>query len=118
MTQRLAAVALALILLACTEPAGRAGKPGAGTLTLDRASGAERKWEPFASLTPARRTRSVLRFAHTGEVAADMLRDAGFADVRIEPKDASRAFIREWAPGRRVEDYVVSASIEAVKPSV
>lgn len=48
----------------------------------------------------------------------DMLRDAGFADVRIEPKDASRAFIREWAPGRRVEDYVVSASIEAVKPSV
>ena len=45
-----------------------------------------------------------------------LLRDAGFTAVRIAPKDASREFIRDWAPGRRVEDYVVSASIEAVKP--
>jgi len=44
------------------------------------------------------------------------IRDAGFVDVRIEPKDESREFIRDWAPGRRVEDYVVSATIEAVKP--
>lgn len=46
-----------------------------------------------------------------------MLAAAGFTDIRIEPKDASRAFIRDWAPGRGVEDYVVSATIEAVKPS-
>lgn len=45
-----------------------------------------------------------------------MLREAGFQAIRIQPKDASREFIRDWAPGRRVEDYVVSASIEAVKP--
>lgn len=45
-----------------------------------------------------------------------MLAEAGFADVRIEPKDASRAFIRDWAPGRQVEDYVVSAQIQAIKP--
>jgi SAM-dependent methyltransferase len=45
-----------------------------------------------------------------------LLRNAGFVDIRIEPKDASREFIRDWAPGRQVEDYVVSASIEAVKP--
>ena len=45
------------------------------------------------------------------------LREAGFRDIRIQPKDASREFIREWAPGRRAEDYVVSATIEAVKPS-
>lgn len=43
--------------------------------------------------------------------------DAGFTDIRIEPKDASREFIRDWAPGRSVEDYVQSASIEAVRPA-
>jgi SAM-dependent methyltransferase len=46
-----------------------------------------------------------------------MMRDAGFVDVRIAPKDESREFIRDWAPGRGVEDYVVSATIEAVKPA-
>lgn len=44
-----------------------------------------------------------------------MLREAGFSSVRIRPKDESRAFIREWAPGMNVEDFVVSATIEAVK---
>lgn len=41
---------------------------------------------------------------------------AGFVDIRIAPKDASREYIRHWAPGRGVEDYIASASIEAVKP--
>lgn len=45
-----------------------------------------------------------------------MLRDAGFSDIRIAPKDTSRSFIREWLPGSRIEDYLVSATIEAVKP--
>jgi hypothetical protein len=45
-----------------------------------------------------------------------MIRDAGFMDVRIEPKDDSKAFIRDWAPEHNVADYVVSASIEGVKP--
>jgi arsenite methyltransferase len=45
-----------------------------------------------------------------------MLKEAGFTDIRIEPKDESREFIREWAPGMKVEDFVVSATIEAVKP--
>lgn len=42
--------------------------------------------------------------------------DAGFTEIRIAPKDSSREFIRDWAPGRGVEDYVASATIEAVKP--
>ena len=46
----------------------------------------------------------------------DMLRKAGFTHIRIQPKDESREFIRDWAPGMRVEDFVVSATIEAVKP--
>lgn len=42
---------------------------------------------------------------------------AGFVDVRITPKDESLDFIKDWAPDRGVEDYVISAHIEAVKPS-
>lgn len=44
------------------------------------------------------------------------LEAAGFAEVRIAPKDESRQFIKEWAPGLQLEDAVVSALIEAVKP--
>lgn len=46
-----------------------------------------------------------------------MMEEAGFSDVRIEPKDESKAFIRDWAPGTEITDYVVSATIEAVKPA-
>jgi SAM-dependent methyltransferase len=45
------------------------------------------------------------------------LAEAGFTDISITPKDESREFIKDWAPGRGVEDYVVSAYIEAVKPA-
>jgi SAM-dependent methyltransferase len=50
------------------------------------------------------------------EELEQMISEAGFAQVRIAPKDESREFIRDWAPGRGVEDYVVSATIEALKP--
>jgi arsenite methyltransferase len=46
----------------------------------------------------------------------EMLRQAGFDQIKIAPKNASRSFIREWLPGKRIEDYLVSATIEAVKP--
>jgi arsenite methyltransferase len=46
----------------------------------------------------------------------EMLRKAGFEKIKIAPKDASRYFIREWLPGKQIEDYLVSATIEAVKP--
>ena len=46
-----------------------------------------------------------------------MLALSGFTDIRIAPKDESREFIKDWAPGRGVEEYVVSATIEAVKPA-
>jgi hypothetical protein len=45
-----------------------------------------------------------------------MLQQAGFENIRIRPKEESKAFIRDWAPGSKIEDYVVSATIEAVKP--
>ncbi|HEU4884989.1 MAG TPA: PepSY-associated TM helix domain-containing protein [Longimicrobium sp.] len=37
-------------------------------LALNPATGEVAKWEPFPSQTPGRRLRSILRFAHTGEV--------------------------------------------------
>ena len=40
----------------------------------------------------------------------------GFDEVRIDTASESRGFIREWAPGSSIEDYVVSATIQAKKP--
>ena len=40
---------------------------------------------------------------------------AGFSAVRIQPKDESREFIKEWAPGLQLEEVIVSALIEAEK---
>lgn len=45
-----------------------------------------------------------------------MMADAGFKNIRIQPKDESKHFIKDWAPGSKMEDYVLSATIEAVKP--
>jgi SAM-dependent methyltransferase len=45
----------------------------------------------------------------------EMLQRSGFDRIRIAPKDVSRSFIREWLPGKQIEDYLVSATIEAVK---
>ncbi len=49
---------------------------------------------------------------------AAMLTAAGFSQIAIQPKDESKAFIRDWAPGRGVEEYLVSATIEAIKPAL
>ena len=43
--------------------------------------------------------------------------NSGFAAISIAPRDESKDFIKDWAPGRGIEEYVVSASIEAIKPS-
>ena len=45
-----------------------------------------------------------------------ILSDCGFYNIKIAPKDESKDFIKDWAPGRGVEEYVLSATIEAVKP--
>lgn len=42
---------------------------------------------------------------------------AGFNGVRITQKAESREPISNWAPGRGIEDYIVSAIIEARKPA-
>jgi arsenite methyltransferase len=49
-----------------------------------------------------------------GELSA-ALQAAGFLAVRIQPKDDSRQFIKEWAPGLQLAEVIVSALIEAEK---
>ena len=48
---------------------GNGGQPQMRSqLVLDRATGDVVRWEPFSSYTRGRQLRSILRFAHTGEV--------------------------------------------------
>jgi len=49
----------------------------------------------------------------------EMLKQAGFQDIKITPKDESRTLISEWTQGKakNAADYIVSAYIEARKPS-
>ncbi|MFH1006058.1 MAG: arsenite methyltransferase [Candidatus Latescibacterota bacterium] len=44
-----------------------------------------------------------------------MLAEAGFVDIEIDLREESRAFIRDWFPGSRAEQFVVSATIQARK---
>ena len=53
--------------------------------------------------------------AVTAETLRELLAQAGFTEIRLTPKDSSREFIKDWAPGRGIEDYVISTVIEARK---
>jgi len=50
-------------------------------------------------------------------VVERLLQEAGFEQVVVAPKEESKAFMAEWAPGAPITDYVVSASIEGRKPA-
>jgi SAM-dependent methyltransferase len=45
-----------------------------------------------------------------------LLRRSGFENIRIKPKEESKSFLRDWMPGSNIEDFIISATIEAVKP--
>jgi len=46
-----------------------------------------------------------------------MLRIAGFEAISITPKDASKQFIKNWAPQHNIQDLVCSANITGRKPA-
>lgn len=46
-----------------------------------------------------------------------MLRAAGFERIHISPKEESKALISTWNPEASVTDFIISATIEAVKPA-
>jgi SAM-dependent methyltransferase len=49
------------------------------------------------------------------EEIEQMMSEAGFTEIRVTTKQESREMIDQWAPGINASDYVLSASIEAVK---
>jgi SAM-dependent methyltransferase len=53
--------------------------------------------------------------AATLDVLQQIMQQAGFSNINIQPKDDSREFIRDWVPEKKVEDFVLSATIEAKK---
>ena len=44
------------------------------------------------------------------------LAEAGFGEIQITPKPESRELVASWAPGRGIENFVASATVEARKP--
>ncbi len=66
---------------------------------------------------PALLTGCIAGAARVADVET-MLTAAGFTGVRVQPKFESADFMAAWAPGRNITDYVVSATIEGVKPGV
>jgi SAM-dependent methyltransferase len=54
--------------------------------------------------------------APVGEIKA-ILKSVGFVKINVTLKEESREFIKDWIPGSRAEDYVCSATIEAIKPT-
>jgi len=54
--------------------------------------------------------------AETAGCIKKMLEEIGFEDVEVIPLEASRSIIREWSPEKGLENALVSARIEAIKP--
>lgn len=53
--------------------------------------------------------------SHIDELKS-ILEEAGFTNIRIKPIDESKGLIREWEAGGNIENFITSATIEAVKP--
>ncbi len=92
-------------------------------------SGCSSPADGWRSQTSSRRPRCPTRCATIRTCSADASRAprplrrssagwpaAGFDEVRVDLKPESREMVRDWFPGRGVEDYVCSATIVAFKP--
>lgn len=54
--------------------------------------------------------------AATVDELENTLREVGFQDVRVSPKPESREMISQWVTDSNIGNYVLSATIEAIKP--
>lgn len=55
----------------------------------------------------------LIRIERVDEVQS-MLEISVFMNIKIEPKEESREFIKDWIPGDNIEDYTSSAVIKAI----
>ena len=46
------------------------------------------------------------------------LKEEGFRNIEVAVNEKSRQFIKDWFPGRGVEEFIASAIIQAKKPIV
>ena len=67
--------------------------------------------------TDSRSLAGCVSGASTVDALESVLADAGFQAISIAPKAESADFIREWDDQRDLSEYLVSATIEAVKPA-
>jgi len=47
----------------------------------------------------------------------DMLKAAGFTDIKIDVKENAADIIKDWMPGSGAEKYVTSVYVTATKPT-
>lgn len=71
---------------------------------------------PESVLSNIRQYTACVSGASSIEELTHMLTEAGFIEINIQPKDESREFIKNWSEEVPVENYIVSATIEAIKP--
>ena len=92
--------------------AHRALKPGGRLAVSDVVATAEM---PASFMEDLKLYSACVSGASTIASLEQMLKNAGFQQISITPKDESKSFIKDWVPDGKVEDYIVSASIQAVK---
>ncbi len=93
--------------------AHRVLKPGGRLAIADVVATAEL---PAAIAAQVEALTGCIAGAARADVLRGLLEGAGFEDVRIEVREESRAFIRDWMPGSGAENYVASATLQATKP--
>ena len=101
---------------------GNGGQPQMrAQLVLDRATGNVVRWEPFSSYTRGRQLRSILRFAHTGEVVGVVgqtiagLVSTGGAFLVITGLALAIRRLRAWLAGRSKSTHVVEPAVQTAE---
>ena len=60
---------------------------------------------------------SCIAGAVSAEELESFMREAGFEEIEIRPKEESREIVDGWAPDRHIGNYIISAEIRAEKPT-